>query len=395
LQFTGNAPVEVAKYNKKVLRCNACGHEFMRSKKITKWTNGARSNIILQKVTGTPWHRLADLQKLHGIAVAASTMWTQVQNVWNEVASYIYTALMDEASKSKMLCIDDTGAKILEVIAENQNLPEKQRKACHTTTICATRICANTKARSKILLYITAQKYSGQNVAPLLEARFKQIPDSKVVIVSDMLAANTPHISSDLQKNVIMSGCLVHARRKFFELLDFWPNECRYFIEEIAHIYNNEDRCIYMNDKDRLKYHQENSWVHMNNIYNKIESLFASKQVEPNSDLGKAMNYWLNHKKKLTTFLRLKGVVLDNNLSERALKRIIIQRKNSLFFYSRDSAEILSGMASIVATCKENNINAFAYLNWIQENWKLAQETPEHFLPWSYQAMQDQFKLAA
>ena len=367
----------------------------MSNKKITKWTNDARSNIILQKVTGTPWYRLEDLQKLHGIPVAASTMWTQVQNVWDEVASHIYAALMSEASKATMLHIDDTGAKILEVIAENQELPAKERKACHTTTICATRICVNTESRFKILLYVTDQKYSGQNVAPILETRFKEMPDSQIIIVSDMLAANTPHISTDLQKNVIMAGCLVHAHRKFFELLDFWPSECRYFIQEIAHIYNNEDQCIYMDDEERLKYHKENSWVHINNIYNKIESLLDSKKVEPNSDLGKAMNYWLNHRKKLTAFLRFKGVALDNNQAERALKRMIIQRKNSLFFYSRDSAEVLSGMASIVATCKENNINAFGYLNWIQENWKLAQDAPGNFLPWNYQDAQAQLKFAA
>ena len=107
------------------------------------------------------------------------------------------------------------------------------------------------------------------------------------------------------------------------------------------------------------------------------------------------MNYWLNHRKKLTAFLRFKGVALDNNQAERALKRMIIQRKNSLFFYSRDSAEVLSGMASIVATCKENNINAFGYLNWIQENWKLAQDAPGNFLPWNYQDAQAQLKFAA
>ena len=83
-------------------------------------------------------------------------------------------------------------------------------------------------------------------------------------------------------------------------------------------------------------------------------------------------------------FLTVKGIDLDTNRVERALKSMILQRKNSLFFKTRKSAEVNSGLHSIVATCEANKVNAFAYLNWIQSNWQKIQKNPEGFMPWDY-----------
>ena len=283
--------------------------------------------------------------------------------------------------------VDDTGARILEVMAENKNLSAKEKRACHTTTICATRVCAETQVKSEIRLYITDNKYCGENIAPILEQRYLENPDYYVAIVADASSQNIPRIDGELLKKVMIAGCLAHGRRKFFELLDFWPEVCRYFLEEIAHIYRIENECRNMESKKRLKYHKKYSTIHVKHIYSKIKQLFDKKVVEPNSDLGKAMNYWLRAKKSLTMFLKIKGIEVDNNQAERSLKTIIAQRKNSLFFYSKSSAAILSGLSSIIATCHINEINAYMYLNWIQDNWLVVQKDPKSFLPWKYQAL--------
>ena len=54
--------------------------------------------------------------------------------------------------------------------------------------------------------------------------------------------------------------------------------------------------------------------------------------VEPNSGLGTAIAYMLKHWAKLTLFLRVPGAPLDNNVCERALKKVILHRKNALFY---------------------------------------------------------------
>ena len=65
---------------------------------------------------------------------------------------------------------------------------------------------------------------------------------------------------------------------------------------------------------------------------------------EPSSGLGEAINYLLKRWDKFTLFLRQAGAPLDNNLCERALKKVILHRKNAMFYKTlgvcRERAEI-------------------------------------------------------
>jgi hypothetical protein len=61
----------------------------------------------------------------------------------------------------------------------------------------------------------------------------------------------------------------------------------------------------------------------------------------------------------------------------------------STVYKSRDSAIIWSGFAGVVKTCEDNKINAFAYLNWIQEHSSEVQKHPEHYLPWKFKEIMD------
>ena len=63
-----------------------------------------------------------------------------------------------------------------------------------------------------------------------------------------------------------------------------------------------------------------------------LEQQFEERLVEPNSSLGKAIAYLRNHWETLTRFLQVERAPLDNNIVERALKLVIRQRKNSLFY---------------------------------------------------------------
>jgi transposase len=62
-----------------------------------------------------------------------------------------------------------------------------------------------------------------------------------------------------------------------------------------------------------------------------LEQQTIERLVEPNSSLGKAISYLLDHWESLTRFLHQPGAPLENNVAERALKRAIRQRKNSVF----------------------------------------------------------------
>ena len=94
----------------------------------------------------------------------------------------------------------------------------------------------------------------------------------------------------------------------------------------------------------------------------KLPALLDSRRTEPNSRLGKAIQYMLRHWKALTLFLRTAGAPLDNNICERSLKRAILHRKNSLFYKTLNGAQVGDLYMSLIHTCELNGANPFDYL---------------------------------
>jgi transposase len=374
LEFTGGSIVTVKKHIKKALRCNLCGHEKMNFKKIIKWGPEARSALAIHKIYGMPWYRISRIQKLCGIPIAMSTAWEQVKGIWEESAKYIVAELYTIGTEAPLWGTDDTGNKILSVLKANQLLPESDQRACHTTAICTS------YGEFKINLYITANRYCRENWTSLLENRKSK---DKVVIMTDASSQSLPK-AKDLEKTI--SGvCLGgHGRRKFEDLQKYHPEECGYFLDLISKLYKNEKECKNKAAEDRLNYHQQHSQSIIESIYSRISQLYDQKLVEPNSDLGKAMNYWLNHRQGLTLFLRVAGVPLDTNWVERSLRIMAVFRKACLFFKTELSAIILNDMFSLISTCEVNGVNAFEYLNWIQIHWKEVQKNPMAYLPWCF-----------
>ena len=69
-----------------------------------------------------------------------------------------------------------------------------------------------------------------------------------------------------------------------------------------------------MSAEERLAFHQEHSKPVMDKLHAWLEAQFDERLVEPNSGLGQAISYLLNHWQKLTLFLERPGVPLDNNI---------------------------------------------------------------------------------
>lgn len=108
------------------------------------------------------------------------------------------------------------------------------------------------------------------------------------------------------------------------------------------------------------------------------------KKQEPNSRLGKAIAYMRNHWSALTLFLRVPGVPLDNNLSERVLKNVVLHRKNSLFYRTAAGAKTGDVYMSLIQTCQRNGVNPWDYMTELQRNHKAAKLAPAAWLPWNY-----------
>jgi hypothetical protein len=102
--------------------------------------------------------------------------------------------------------------------------------------------------------------------------------------------------------------------------------------------------------------------------------------------MGGAFNYMLKRWAHFTLFLRLPGAPLDNNIVERALKKAIQHRNNSLFFRSERGARVGDIYMTLIYTAQLHGENPFDYLTALLEHERDVASDPAAWLPWTYRA---------
>jgi transposase len=88
----------------------------------------------------------------------------------------------------------------------------------------------------------------------------------------------------------------------------------------------------------------------------------------PKSPIAAAIRYADNQWDELGVFLDDERVPLDNNGSERALRRVALGRKNYLFVHDSDAGASITGLYSLVATCEARGINPADVLARVQDH---------------------------
>ena len=122
----------------------------------------------------------------------------------------------------------------------------------------------------------------------------------------------------------------------------------------------------------------------MDQLHSWLQAQLNEKKVDPNSGLGGAVNYLLNHWHRLTLFLRQAGAPLDNNLCERSLKKAILHRKNSLFYLTENGAKVGDLFMSLIHTAELCGVNPFDYLTQLQRHTDELRENLLDWMPWNY-----------
>jgi len=165
-----------------------------------------------------------------------------------------------------------------------------------------------------------------------------------------------------------------------------FPEECRFVLETLGDVYKNDAVCKEQNmsPDERLLFHQTESGPLMDKLHEWFVAQFEEKRVEPNSGLGEAISYMLKHWEPLTLFLRKAGAPLDNNICERALKKAILHRRNSLFFKTDNGARVGDLFMSLIHTCHLCGADPFDYLTALQEHSAKVAQAPQDWLPWNY-----------
>jgi len=374
LQFTGQPLITATKFEREALRCAKCQQRYVaplpEEVKDERYDATCDATIALMRYGGgLPWHRQAGLQAMGGMPLGEATMWERCEST-ADAAMGIFLRLARLAAGGEVMYTDDTRVRILSCLKE-----DKEEKGWATQT---SGIVVKAGGR-KIALYLSGRRHAGENLAELLTKREEGL--ARPIQMSDALAANT-----SVEKNVIRAYCLAHARRKVFELREDYPAECAVVLDAVGKVYGYEAETAEMNGERRLAYHQEKSGPVMKELKQRIETQFSDRKVEPNSNLGKALQYWLSHWEELTLWLREPGTPLDNNESERALKQFILMRKNSMFFKTEHGAAVGDVLASLIRTCRLNCVNAWDYLVTIIRNRKDARSNPDRYLPWNYKS---------
>ena len=389
IRIDGNALLSAIRYELEKLRCSACGQVFTAplpaEAGTEKYSPRARAVLALGRYyLGLPFYRLAGYQAMVGVPVPDATQWDQIERV-ADCAYVVFAHLERLAAQGELIYQDDTRARILALIAENQQAQVHAAargvsQSADRTGMYTTALVVQAGERT-ICLYYCGRAHAGENLAALLTKR--EADRGKPLVMSDALPSNAAD-----EATLIRCHCLAHGRRKFSELEDVFPQECQVVIEALKQVFDHDEhaRTEQLSAEARLAYHQASSGPIMDALKQWLATQMADRLVEPNSSLGKAMAYMQEHWETLTRFLTIAGAPLDNNLVERALKLFIRQRKNSLFYKTAYSAYIASVLTSVIATCLHAGNNALDYLVALQEHRAEVFANPAAWLPWTYQA---------
>ena len=155
-------------------------------------------------------------------------------------------------------------------------------------------------------------------------------------------------------------GCHAHSRRNYYECLPVETKSCNEILTIYGKLYDIEKDIKNKNPEERLKARQTKSRPLTNDLHVRLVEL--KDTLNPTNPLMEAINYTLNHWIALTRFLDDPDLEIDNNASERAIKRFVLVRKNRLFTGSDEGGRAAATHLSFMASCRRNDINPVAYL---------------------------------
>lgn len=378
LRITGQPWLNISIYKPERLRCPVCQKVFTAKLPGELYTESrvdstAKAIVsILKYRGGVPFYRQEQIQTIFGNPISDTEIWTMTRDVAN-LAEPIFTELCQLGANAECIHNDDTKAKILDLMKDNEECKPK-RTGIFTTALLAK------KDDKQIALFFTGRKHAGENLNDILDQREDGMP---IPIQScDALSRNVPkdHPTS-------IAYCNAHSRRKFYEIATEWPKESLKVLSGFDLVFLNDKiaKEKKFSPEERLKWHQEKSAPIMVQIRKYGQELISTKQIEPNSSFGQAINYLEKHWEGFTLFLRIPGVPISNNDDERLMKRAVLNRKNAYFFKTETGAKIADVLMSVIETCVLNRINPYKYLLALQQYKDKVFNNPSAWLPWNYE----------
>ncbi len=203
------------------------------------------------------------------------------------------------------------------------------------------------------------------------------------VLADGYKAYDTLAAENDAMK---LAHCWAHARRKFVEAEPNYP-QCSEALDLIGKLFTL-DRGLQSPaqlDGDARRAAEIRRLELRNRdgrpILDALRAWALAQQGLPKSGLRKAIDYMLRYWQGLTAFLDDPYIPLDNNATERALRGIVIGRKNHYGSRSQRGTEVAAILYTLLETCLLNGVDPRAYLKRAVERSVLVGDV---VLPWNH-----------
>lgn len=143
--------------------------------------------------------------------------------------------------------------KVLELTGEQRAAAAADEKADERTGVFTSGI-VSTREGKRVALFVTGAQHAGENLADILKRRAAE--QTTPIQMCDALSRN---VSGEFE--TLLANCMAHSRRKYVEVAQDFPEECRFVLETLRDVYKNDAKARdkKMSADDRLRLHQADS----------------------------------------------------------------------------------------------------------------------------------------
>lgn len=309
------------------------------------------AHILTSKFAlGTPHYRLEQSLADQDVPLDRGMMSRYVEHAGNTLGATIVAAMWRDAiANGFVISTDATGALIQ---------PTKGRDGKSLACKKGHFFTAVVDAHAVLFQYV--ERHTSEVVQQLFGA-FRGVLQADASAVYNILERGPPKDVDDTDNSgVKLVGCLAHCRRYFFEAA-----LCRYTVgvQGLMRI-----RAIFAADRagQRVPRDERTAYraAHLRPLFDELfEWARATRETAAGNNLAtKALGYALNQEVELRRVLDDGTIPLDNTRAERALRKIVVGRKNWMFYGSDTHAEAAAAIFSLIASCRLHRLDPFAYL---------------------------------
>lgn len=332
-----------------------------------KATDALVLDVILNKFhLGLPLHRqLMDLN--HRGAHLSDSFLSDLIKQAAPVFRPIYEALLKQVLANRVVYADETPIRQLIPAAQaNPNEPERRVRTGY--------FWAWIGGNQFYLHYGKTRSQDEVRTVLGIPAEGEWDPDGLIgFLVTDGYAGYNPAVTNpdpDQPPPIQRVACWAHVRRRFLECSERGDTNATQILTLINELFRIERGTRKDIDKQKLSDEAAAALRHERRQQGSAPVIVAIQKLidqltplyAPSRDLAKHLAYTRNLWNALTLFLQHHDLPLDNNTAERALRPVVVGRKNWLFVGSEDAGEWAAIFFSLIESCRMQKIDPRRYL---------------------------------